>query len=141
MKAIPPIKKVMTPFPYWIDANRPLNEASRLMAERGISHLAVQDDGEIVGLISEREVERARGLHPAAGGLTVAEVATRQVYVVGLMEPLDRVLEHMVEHNVDAALVVKDGKLAGIFTTTDACRCFGQLLRTLFPKGGGDDAA
>ena len=28
-----------------------------------------------------------------------------------------------------------------IFTTTDACRTFGTLLRELFPRGGGDEAA
>jgi len=32
------------------------------------------------------------------------------------------------------------GKLVGIFTITDACRYFGQLLRTLFPRSDGDAA-
>jgi hypothetical protein len=46
----------------------------------------------------------------------------------------------MAEHCLDSALVVKDGRLAGIFTVSDACRQFGRLLRSLFPPGG-DDAA
>ena len=36
--------------------------------------------------------------------------------------------------------ILRDGKLVGIFTTTDVCRSFCLLLRSLFPKGG-DDAA
>jgi hypothetical protein len=36
--------------------------------------------------------------------------------------------------------VVKEDKLAGIFTMSDACRHFAKLLRSLFPPGG-DDAA
>ena len=36
----------------------------------------------------------------------------------------DRVLLHMADEHIGCALVVKDGRLAGIFTTTDACRVF-----------------
>ena len=58
-----------------------------------------------------------------------------------LSEPLDVVLRRMVQANVESALVVKEGRLVGIFTRTDACRCFGELLRSLFPRGHDDDAA
>lgn len=141
MKAIPPIKTVMTPFPYWVDGGESMEEASRLIAEHGVRHLAVKERDELIGVITELEIERARGLHPASGELRARDLCGRQAYVVGLSEPLDRVLLHMAEHHLDSALVVKDGKLAGIFTTSDACRHFGRLLRTLFPAGGGDEAA
>jgi hypothetical protein len=42
----------------------------------------------------------------------------------------------MVEQHVSSALVLKDGKLAGIFTTHDACRSFGDFLSWLFPRYG-----
>ena len=35
----------------------------------------------------------------------------------------------------------KNEKLVGIFTTTDVCRSFGQLLRALFPPKGSDHIA
>jgi acetoin utilization protein AcuB len=140
VKSIPPIKALMTPFPHWIASNRPVREAVRLMAEHGISHLAIKDGSELVGVVTERDIQNARNLSEAADKLSVGDVGQRNAYVVELSEPLDRVLLGMADQHIDSALVVKDGKLAGIFTLTDACRCFRDLLRSLFPSGG-DDAA
>jgi acetoin utilization protein AcuB len=135
MKAIPPIKAVMTPFPYWIDGEASVERARLMMAERSIRHLPVMRGGRLVSVLTEREVQLA------SGETKVRDVCRMGAYVVGLSEPLDRVVLHMAEHHVGSALVVKDGKLAGIFTLTDACLCLGRLLRTLFPAGGDDAAA
>jgi acetoin utilization protein AcuB len=141
MKAIPPIKSVMTPFPHWIEADATLSRARALMAEHGIRHLPVMEHGKLVSVLSDRDL-RGPGATggSAASDLRVRDACSRGAYVVGLTEPLDRVLLHMAVHHLDAALVVKEGKLAGIFTSTDACLAFGKLLRALFPPGG-DEAA
>ena len=140
MNSIPQIKAVMTPFPHWVASEQPVSEAVRLMAEHEIRHLAVKTGGELVAVLTERDIQNARNLNPRADQLPVADVCVRQAYVVELTEPLDRVLRGMADKHSDSALVVKDGKLAGIFTLTDACRRFGDLLRSLFPSSG-DDAA
>jgi CBS domain-containing protein len=140
MKSIPRIKAVMTPFPHWIASERPVSEAVRLMADHDIRHLAVKSGGELVAVVTERDIQNARQLNAKADRLAVGDICVKQVYVVELTEPLDRVLLGMADKYTDSALVVKDGKLAGIFTITDACRRFGDLLRSLFPAGG-DDAA
>ena len=140
MKSIPQIKAVMTPFPHWIASERPVSDAVRLMADHDIRHLAVKSGGELVAVVTERDIRNARNLNAQADQLAVDDICVRQVYVVELTEPLDRVLRGMADKYIDSALVVKDGKLAGIFTITDACRGFGDLLRSLFPSGG-DDAA
>ena len=57
-----------------------------------------------------------------------------------LTERLDRVLLAMSRSHLGSALVVKRGKLVGIFTTSDACRIFGECLRNLFPNDD-DEAA
>lgn len=41
-----------------IDIDRPTSEASDLMGEKGIRHLAVTDSGKIVGIISVRDLLR-----------------------------------------------------------------------------------
>ena len=41
-----------------IEINRSAHEASDLMAERGIRHLAVTDEGKIVGMLSVRDLLR-----------------------------------------------------------------------------------
>jgi acetoin utilization protein AcuB len=138
MQAIPPMKAVMTPFPYWVDIDEPLAEAQAMMAERTIRHLPVTERGVLVSVLREKDAQRVAAT--AAAELRVRDVCEPGPYVVGLSEPLDRVLIHMAEHRLDSVLVAKDGKLAGIFTVSDACRHFGKLLRSLFPPGG-DSAA
>ena len=135
MKQIPPIKSVMTPFPYSIDIAAPLQRAAELMAEHEITHLPVLDAGRPAGLLT------ADALRRAAGKAAIGNAEITEAYVVELGEPLDVVLIQMARRNVDAALVVKDDRLVGIFTRTDACRSFGELLRTLFPRDHDDDAA
>ena len=135
MKAIPPIKSVMTPFPHWIDIDEPLVRAREMMTRQSLRHLAVMEGGKLVSVLGKHDLER-----PGRKD-RVRDVCRKGVYVVGLSEPLDRVLLQMGEEHLDCALVVKDGKLAGIFTVTDLCRCFGKLLRSLFPPGGDDRAA
>jgi len=144
MKRIPPIKSVMTPFPYSVGRDDSLETARAMMAEHGIRHLPVIDGDKLASVIGQREIDLAQEARSASslpGPERVGDIALRGAYVVELTEPLDVVLSHMADDLLDCAVVVKDGKLVGIFTTTDACRTFGTLLRELFPRGGGDEAA
>ena len=135
MKQIPPIKSVMTPFPYAIDIGEPVKRAGELMAEHAITHLPVLEQGRPVGLLTAHAQQRA------GDDLRVGDAELTEIYVVELAAPLDVVLLRMAERDLEAALVVKDERLVGIFTRTDACRSFGELLRTLFPRDHDDDAA
>ena len=131
------IKTVMTPFPYSVDAAAPLERARTLMGEHGIHHLPVKRGDEIAGVVALRD------LGPPVGdvGRTVSEVASGDPYVVDINARLDEVALTMAERHVDCALVTRDGHLAGLFTTTDACRLLGEHLRTLAPPPPDDDVA
>lgn len=134
MKSIPPIKAEMTAFPYSVDAADSALRAREMMREHDVRHVPVMEHGKPVGALT------AADFGPGAAGRTAGEVCNRNVYIVDRSEPLDRVLDHMANHRYESALVVKEGKLVGIFTMTDACRSYGKLLRTLFPRGDGDAA-
>ena len=139
---MPHIKAVMTPFPHFIEADASLRQAREIMHRHEIRHIPVKRAGRLVGVITDRDIKRALdpdlGL-PGANDLLVSDVAVFDGYVVDIDEPLDNVLLHMAEHHIGCALVTKADRLAGIFTTTDACRVFGQKLRELRP--GGDEVA
>lgn len=145
LTGIPPIKALMTPFPYFIDLDAALERAQGMMRPKQIRHLPVMSEGRLVGVISEQAISRA--LEAAAGegqkrGLRVRDVAQLEPYIVDLSVPADVVLAQMAERHVDAAVIVKRGRLAGIFTMTDAYRAFAEYLRTQFPdSSGGDEAA
>ena len=51
MNKIPPIKDVMTPFPYSIDAGKPLDDALSMLRQHEIHHLPVTREGKLFGLV------------------------------------------------------------------------------------------
>ncbi|MGH0029384.1 MAG: CBS domain-containing protein [Myxococcota bacterium] len=142
MKKIPTIQTVMTPFPWSVDSDAPLRLARRRMQEHEIRHLPVSHDGRLVGVLTDRDLKRA--LDPSLGmppkdELFVEDVMVRDAYVVPTTTALDRVLQEMAEQHIGCALVTREGKLAGIFTTTDACAEFAEHLRRDHGADPGDD--
>ena len=134
MERIPPIKAVMTPFPHSVGIDDSIETARQAMSAHAIRHLAVTEEERLVGVISAREIE------VAVGARVVRDAKLAGAYVVEMGEPLDRVLLAMARSHLGSALVVKRGKLVGIFTSSDACRIFGECLRHLFPDDD-DEAA
>ncbi|MEE4186771.1 MAG: CBS domain-containing protein [Gammaproteobacteria bacterium] len=143
MKKIPTIKTVMTAFPYSVQPNASLHQALEFMRQHNIRHLPVTRQDELLGLISDRDIKLVLGpdfAYPDPDSVSVGDIMRADTYVVDLDERLDNVLQHMAEHHVHAAVVTRQGKLAGMFTTSDVCRSFVASLREPF-NGGGDTAA
>lgn len=141
MKAMPRIGSVMTPFPYSLVAEDSLDAARRLMAEHRIRHLPVMVAGSPAGMITDQDLRRAEA---AAAGETPGRVGDLELTATcefDISAPLDLVLSEMAERLLDSALVLKAGKLVGIFTATDACREFAALLRREAPSPDGESAA
>jgi acetoin utilization protein AcuB len=138
MKQIPSIKAVMTAFPHSVESGETIARAAEMLSSHRIQHLPVTDQGRLVGTLDDRDVRQA--LRDNAEG-RVGDIEVAESYVVELTEPLDVVLMQMAKRNVESALVVKDKRLVGIFTRTDACRSFAELLRILFPRDHDHDAA
>jgi CBS domain-containing protein len=66
------IEEVMTPEPYAVSGDTPLNQVVRLMEKHHVKRLPVVDDGRLVGLISRADLlhalaSLARDVPPAAG--------------------------------------------------------------------------
>jgi len=141
MARVPPIKAVMSPFPYSIAAGASLAEARWMLSAHGIRHLPVLDGENLVGVLSSRDIDRAMRSSPDDDGApTVGQACSSPAYTVELETPLDNVLLHMVAERIGSALVVRGDKVVGIFTTTDACRLFAEMLRRDLPPSGNDAA-
>ena len=79
MKQIPPIKAVMTAFPYYIEGDQPVAKAREVMAEHGIRHLPVVNDGKLISVVTDRDIRLASGsagTPPNDGGLVVRHSGT-----------------------------------------------------------------
>ncbi len=136
MRHIPQMLVAMTPFPHHIDAGASLAAARQMIEQFDIRHLPVFERGDIIGVVSERDLERAHMPgHPLRDEteLVVGDLCTRRPYFVDVSDPLDRVLDAMTDQRIGSALVLKDGDLAGVFTAMDACRLLANTLREQFP--------
>ncbi len=144
MKRIPSIKTVMTPFPHAVDAAADVDEALEFMREHSIRHLPVTEAGVLIGMVSDRDIKLLLGpdfASPSGKELKVRDAMVKDLYTVDLSERLDRVLRHMAEHHIGSVIVTRKGKLAGVFTQTDACGSFAEFLRDQMRRSGGGDAA
>ena len=138
----PHLASAMTPFPYSIECDASVADAMKLMEEHNVRHLPVTEGRRVIGVLADRDLRSAlRDREGAESSLKVKDLYVDDPYIVSLDEPLDAVLLTMAERHIGSAIVIKGGKLAGMFTTVDACRSFGAYLREHFPHPTGDDAA
>jgi CBS domain-containing protein len=144
MKHIPAIKTVMTPFPYSVGVDAPIEEAREFMRLHKIRHLPVTSGEELVGILSDRDIKLYLGPeleYPNAAETRVSDVYLENPFVVDLNERLDKVLQVMADKHIGSALVTRHGKLAGVFTVTDVCRSFAAHLREQFKPPDPTEAA
>ena len=135
---VPTIANVMTPFPHSVGIDDPVDRAHRLMEKHGIRHVPVQGSDGIVGVVSHRDLTEAKG---RGGAPKVRDACTAEPFMVDVSARLDAVALDMARRHLASAVVTKEGRLAGIFTATDACRVLGELLRERFGPPDGGDAA
>ena len=140
MSKRPSLSSTMTPFPYSVDPGLSLEVARATMQDHGIGHLPVKEGNELVGVVSDRDLLRVESEEAGGQGLHVRDLLLGEPFAVDIGTPLQKVVSTMAERRIDCAVVLKEGRLAGIFTTVDACRIFAGLLEELGP-GKGDDAA
>ncbi|MGI9501963.1 MAG: CBS domain-containing protein [Geminicoccaceae bacterium] len=138
---MPSLKTAMTPFPYAVALDATLEEAADMLSEHAIHHLPVTDHHKIVGIVTSQDLMTSNTEKQRGRKHEIGDVCTKDVYVVDLNEPIETVVTVMAERHIGSAIVTRQGKLAGIFTWVDVCRCFGEYLRSKSPSHDGSDAA
>lgn len=128
---MPELSRYMKPQPWTIRKDARLADAHRLMHEHGIRHLPVVERGQLVGLVSERDlhlVETLRASDPEE--LTVEHAMVEDVFTASADAPVDEVVEEMAHRKIGSAVALdRQGKVTGIFTTVDALQFFADVLR------------
>jgi acetoin utilization protein AcuB len=129
-KKIPYVGSVMTPFPYFADTDDEIAEVERLMDEHHVRHIPVQQDGRVVGIVSERDLHHLidRFLPKTDKARIRARDIMLEPYIVSFERPLNKVAVEMAKRHIGAAIVLHHEKLAGILSTTDICRIWWRYL-------------
>jgi len=143
-KKIPQVGSVMTPFPYSVDTDAEVAEVERLMDEHDIRHIPVQQEGRVVGIVSERDLYHLIDrLLPRTDEtrLRARDIMVEEPYIVSFDTPLNEVALEMAKRRTGSAIILHHEKLAGILSATDICRILAEILDSEFLPRTGDDAA
>lgn len=116
-----PVIQVMTPFPVSVTAETSLVAAQSIMMGHDVQHLPVTRDGQVIAVVRAHELALAADL-TGQMELPVERVCVSEPLVVETDTALDLVVRRMAAEGYDAAVVVRQGRLAGIVTTTDICQ-------------------
>jgi len=128
---------IMSVSPVTIAPSSSVHAAQTLMQQRTIRHLPVLKDGQLVGMISDRDIRLVLP-SPATSltvweirhlldKLTVGEVMTYFVMTTAPDCPVTEAVGRMLGHKVGALPVVADRQVVGILTRTDILRAFRRL--------------
>ncbi len=123
----------MTAQPLTIGRRESLTTAHRLMRDHRIRHLPVLEHGELIGVLSQRDLyflETIRGVDLDQD--VVEDAMSTDAYAVGPEAGIGSVAKHMARYRYGCAVVLERGKVVGIFTATDALR----LVSALAPPEG-----
>ena len=130
------VRDIMTERPRTVRAEMPLRDAAREMVRGRLGGLLVTDEeGRLVGVLSEREMlrhllgvfllggpRRPRDASEGDPRRSVRDVMTRQVLCVSPEQPLAEVASLLANKDVDRVPVVRDGRLVGVLTRGDIVR-------------------
>ncbi|MGB9688161.1 cyclic nucleotide-binding/CBS domain-containing protein [Thermogutta sp.] len=118
-----PVQYFMSEQVQTVTPDTPLERVCHIMRQKGIRHLVVTgNDGQPQGVISSHD-PRCRT------GSTARDVMTAELSTVDPEVPISQAITLLVQQGISSLPVVRDGKLAGILTTTDILIGFQALIQ------------
>ena len=122
------VDEFTTPCPKSVSPDTSLDKLEKILKKEDIRHIPVQEQGKVVGLISQRDLLSAQGKENKSE-LSAQDIMKKDPYMVDSTTKLSEVAFYMAKHKYGSALVREpDGEL-GIFTSTDALNALVEVLR------------
>ena len=132
MSELIPVREFMTPMPQTIEEALSLSDAKDRMYSLDVRHLPVLRDGQLVGILSQRDVAIAESITSAdPKAIPVSQVMTPVPFSCGPDAHVEAVAREMAQHHYGSTIVVDPNhptKVVGVFTTTDALRALAQMI-------------
>ncbi|MDY7564236.1 CBS domain-containing protein [Pseudomonas sp. RTC3] len=95
-------------------------EALKVMADKNVGALPVMENGQVVGVISERDYARKVVLQGRSSeGTSVSEIMSTPVLTVDSHQSIDTCMGIMTDRHLRHLPVVEEGKLLGLLSIGD----------------------
>ena len=105
--------------PVTVEASATVQEAAKLMDEKDIGNVLVVENGEVQGIVTDRDIV-VRVLAKGDGAdASVREAATTDVETIAPDTSIDEAVRKMEQGNVRRLPVVDDGKPIGVVSLGD----------------------
>ena len=121
-----------------LDCTENLDLVEDLMTLGRIRHMPIVSDGQLVGLVSQRDLLRAgisSVLHLCRTAektwlakISVRQVMTTHVFTIGPDEPMRNGVELMLKKKIGCLPVVENGAVVGMLSETDCLRYLAHVL-------------
>jgi CBS domain-containing protein len=125
------VKDIMTANPVVVPRSTRLSDAVKLMKEHGFRRLIVQENGKLLGIVTQTDFTKALmrcfSSYPAVPELTLAHIMNRKVLTVTPKNSVAQAKQKMLKANVGAIIIVdkeKNPVPLGIFTEYDVVMQF-----------------
>lgn len=119
-----------------VETSQTIKNAARSMAKFGVSGLVVLHEGNLVGILTERDILMrvvTSGINPE--NVHVSDVMSEPVIVVSPAMPLEKAVNIMFHEKIKKLPVVDRNedhiKLVGILSITDVARLQPKLLESI----------
>jgi len=106
-----------------IEADAPVLEAVKRMVDANVGSLLVKHDGEVAGIVSERDyLRRVARNGPTGDDVTVGEIMSSPLIVVGPETSIDECMALMTDRRIRHVPVVENGDVIGIASIGDVVK-------------------
>ena len=114
----------------YVEPDKSAHDAMQLMADKKIGALLVQEDGKMIGIISERDYPgKAKALDKPLQDVLVKEVMSSQVVHVSPDDTIENCMELVTKNHVRHLPVLKNDKVIGIVSIGDLSKIWSPVQK------------
>jgi acetoin utilization protein AcuB len=128
------IKELMTQHVISVNPTLPIPGAQKRMKEGGFRRLPVLENGELIGIVTDRDIREAMPsdatslsiweINYLIPKILVNEIMTKNPITISQDASVERAARLMLEHKIGGLPVLSGGTLVGMITITDVLWAF-----------------
>jgi acetoin utilization protein AcuB len=120
----------MTPDPTTLAPTDTVDDAYKLMTERGFRHVPIVEGDVLLGIVSMTDIGHLGAKVPEILRRPLHEVMSKNLITAKRGEKVEVAAANMASHKINCLLVVEGRRLAGIVTTYDLLDALARRVRS-----------